>query len=138
MKKILLLCLFAICIKAGAQEVIYLSTEEFLEKVCDVTTGEWKYLGKKPCVIDFYATWCGPCRQLSPIIEELAKEYDGKVVFYKMDVDKEKNIAAVFGIRSIPTLFFCAKDEQPKVAQGYRPKEMLKEVIDTELLRKKK
>ena len=138
MKKILFFLALVFFVKAGAQQVIYLSTEDFLEKVCDVTKGEWKYLGGKPCVIDFYAAWCGPCRQLSPIIEELAKEYEGKVVFYKVDVDKEKNLAAAFGIHSIPTLMFCAKKEQPKVAQGYRPKDMLKEVIDTELLGKKK
>ena len=138
MKKVFLLFVLVLCLKVSAQEVVYLSTEDFLTKVCDVTKGEWNYIGGTPCVIDLYATWCGPCRQLSPIMEELAKEYKGKVVFYKVDIDKEKNIAAVFGIHSIPTLFFCGKGEQPKVAQGFRPKEMLKQVIEKELLKKMK
>ncbi len=137
MKKIFLLALVAFFVKINAQEVVYLSTEDFLTKVCDVTKGEWNYIGNKPCVIDFYATWCGPCRQLSPIIEELASEYKGKVVFYKVDVDKEKNLAAAFGIHSIPTLLFCAKGEGPKLAKGFRPKDMLQQVIDAELLKKK-
>ncbi len=86
---------------------IYLSTSDFIDKVDDYKTSrEWKYKGTVPCLIDFYATWCGPCRALSPILEEVAGEYNGKVIIYKVDVDKEKELAALFNVRSIPTLLF--------------------------------
>lgn len=92
------------------------------------------FAGDKPAIVDFYATWCGPCRQVAPILEELAKEYDGKIVIYKIDTDKEQGLAAAFGIRSIPTILFIPQQGKPQVAQGALPKEELKKAIDEFLL----
>ena len=117
---------------------IYLSTSDFIDKVDDYKTSrEWKYKGTVPCLIDFYATWCGPCRALSPILEEVAGEYNGKVIIYKVDVDKEKELAALFNVRSIPTLLFVPVAEQPSVIQGGLPKDAVKELIDVILLGQK-
>ena len=81
-----------------------LTTEEFKEKVFDYTANkEWKYEGKLPAIVDFYADWCGPCKMVAPILEELSKQYDGKLTIYKVDTDAENELAAVFNIRSIPT-----------------------------------
>ena len=79
--------------------------------------------------IDFYADWCGPCKKIAPVLEELAKEYDGKVIIYKVDTEAEQELAAAFGIRSIPSMLFCPKDEQPQMAQGALPKHNLEQVI---------
>lgn len=115
-----------------AQTVIYLTTEEFKEKVYDYTKGaEAKYKGTKPCIVDFYATWCGPCRRLAPIMEELAKDYAGEVIFYKVDTDKEVELARYFQIRSIPTMYFFPVKGMPRVAQGLLPKDTLEEAIQT-------
>ena len=92
------------------------------------------FAGDKPAIVDFYATWCGPCRQVAPILEELAKEYDGKIVIYKIDTDKEQGLAAAFGIRSVPTILFIPQQGKPQVAQGALPKEELKKAIDEFLL----
>ena len=97
---------------------------------------EWIYLGDKPCLIDFYASWCGPCKRLAPILDELAQEYAGEIYIYKIDTEKERELAAVFGVRSIPTLLFCPMGENPQIAQGALPKEQLKEAIDKVLLKK--
>ena len=119
---------------------IHLTKEEFLKKVVnyEASPNEWKYLGDKPCVIDFYADWCGPCKAVAPILEELAKEYDGQIYIYKIDTDKEQELAAAFGIRSIPTLLFCPMNENPQMAQGALPKDVLKNAIDEVLLKKEK
>lgn len=112
-----------------------LTKETFLEKVFDYEKNkEWKYEGDVPCVIDFWAPWCGPCRVVGPIIDELSKEYEGKVKFYKVNTDKEQDVAGAFGIRSIPSLLFVPKEGQPKMSLGALPKESFKEVIDKELL----
>lgn len=117
----------------------YLSTSDFIEKIFDYknSKGEWNYKGTRPCMIDFYATWCGPCKALSPIVEEVAKQYEGKVDFYKVDVDKEKELAALFQIRSIPTLLFVPSTDQPSMTQGALPKEALTEFVDVLLLGQK-
>lgn len=117
-------------------KVIHLTKAEFLEKVYNYEKNPdaWKYEGDKPAIVDFYATWCGPCKMIAPILEELAKEYDGKIVIYKIDTDKEKELASAFGIRSIPTLLFIPKSGDPQVAQGAMPKEGLKKAIDEFLL----
>ena len=92
-------------------------------------------IAKGTCFIDFYATWCGPCKRLSPILEELASEYNGQINFYKIDVDKEQELAAVFGIQSIPMVLLIPKEGKPYVVQGLRPKAELKQAIDSTLIK---
>ena len=119
-------------------KAVHITKAEFLEKVMNYEKNpqEWIYLGDKPCLIDFYASWCGPCKRLAPVLDELAQEYDGEIYIYKIDTEKERELAAVFGIRSIPTLLFCPMGENPQIAQGALPKEQLKEAIDKVLLKK--
>ena len=117
-------------------EIVHLNKQEFLKKVFnyEANPNEWKYEGELPCVVDFYATWCGPCKALAPVMEELAKEYDGKIRVYKIDVDQEEELAAVFGIRSIPTLLWIPAKGQPTLTQGAMPKPELRKMIDGVLL----
>ncbi len=82
-----------------------------------------------PVLIDFYATWCGPCRMLSPVIEEIAKEYEGRIKVYKVDVDEEGELANEFGISSIPTLVVVKNGEVTEKATGYRPKEAVLSLV---------
>ncbi|HEX3006290.1 MAG TPA: thioredoxin, partial [Bacteroidales bacterium] len=95
---------------------------------------QWKYEGTQPAIIDFYADWCGPCRQVSPIIEELAKEYKGKIVVYKVDTDAERELAQNLGIQSLPTLLFVPVQGRPQAAMGALPKEDLIKAINEVLL----
>ena len=112
----------------------HLTKQLFLEKVFNYEKSqEWKYEGETPAVIDFWAPWCGPCRMVGPIIDELSTEYDGKVKFYKVNTDEEQELGSVFGIRSIPSLLFIPKEGQPKMAVGALPKNALKEAIEKEL-----
>lgn len=106
-------------------KTIHLTKAEFLTKVHDFEANpqEWKYLGDKPCIVDFYASWCGPCKMIAPILEELAAEYDGQIYIYKINTEEEQELSAAFGIRSIPTLLFCPMGEAPQMAQGAMPKE---------------
>ena len=122
--------------KEKNMETIHLTKAEFLKKVYDYEANPdtWKYAGDKPAIVDFYATWCGPCKALSPILEDLAKEYDGKIYIYKVDVDKESDLAGAFGIQSIPTLLFIPQDGQPVITQGMKSKNELKKMIDEQLL----
>jgi len=122
---------------SGKRAVITLNTDEFVKKVSDfrLNTQQWKYLGDKPAILDFYADWCVYCRKLTPVLEELAKEYEGKIYIYKIDTDKEREIAAAFGIRALPTLLFIPMNEDPQIAQGAVPKEELKKIIDSLLLK---
>ena len=124
--------------KEITMKTIHLTKADFLAKVAnfEATPDEWKYLGDKPAVIDFYADWCGPCKAIAPILEELAAEYDGEIYIYKIDTEKEQELAAAFGIRSIPTLLFVPMSGDPQMAQGALPKGTLKEAIDTVLLNK--
>ncbi len=119
-------------------KAVSITKAEFITKVANYEANptEWVYLGDKPCIVDFYTTWCGPCKRLAPIMDELAEEYAGEIYIYKVDTDKERELAAVFGIRSIPTLLFCPMSENPQIAQGALPKEQLKEAIDKVLLKK--
>ena len=119
---------------------IHLTKAEFLTKVANYEANptEWKYLGDKPCIIDFYAAWCGPCKTIAPILEDLAKEYDGEIYIYKIDTEKEQELAAAFGIRSIPTILFCPMGEKPQMAQGAMPKDGFKQAIEEVLLKKAK
>ena len=113
----------------------HLSKESFIEKVFDYENNkEWEFKGDLPAVIDFYADWCGPCKMIAPIIEELSAEYEGKVNFYKIDTEAEQELAGAFGIQSIPSLLFIPNEGQPQMAAGALPKNTLKEVIDKELL----
>ena len=113
-------------------KTIHLTKEEFLKKVANYEANptEWKYLGDKPCIIDFYADWCGPCKMVGPVLEELAKEYEGKIYVYKVDTETEQELAAVFGIQSIPTLLFIPMNDKPQIAQGALPKNTLIKVIN--------
>ena len=115
-----------------------LTKEAFLEKVFNYEQNkEWKYEGDLPCLIDFYADWCGPCKMVHPVLEELSKEYEGKIRIYQIDTEAEQELAAAFGIRSIPSLLFCPSDGQPQMAQGALPKATLKKAIDEILLAEK-
>ncbi len=118
--------------------VTYLNTADFISKVYDFKShpDKWKYEGDTPAVIDFYATWCGPCKQLSPLLEELAAEYAGKVKVYKVDVDKEPELAAAFHVQSIPMLLWIPANGEPFVSMGLMPKEELKKGFDERLLGK--
>jgi len=107
-----------------------LSKKTFLEKVFNYEKNkEWKYEGDLPCIIDFYADWCGPCKMVAPILEELSEEYKGKVHIYKVDTEVEQELAAAFAIRSIPTMLFCPMGEAPQMAQGALPKQQLEQVF---------
>lgn len=119
-------------------KVEHLTKAEFLTKVANYEKDNqtWNYLGDKPAIVDFYATWCGPCKSVSPILEELAQEYDGKIYIYKIDVDKEEELAAAFGVRSVPTLLFIPLKGDPQIAQGAMPKSAFKEAIENILLKK--
>ena len=124
--------------KAAAKSyTVHLTKAEFIEKVMDFENNptEWKYKGDKPAIVDFYATWCGPCKAISPILEQLAKEYDGKIVIYKVDVDKEGELAAAFNVQSIPMLLFIPKEGKPAVGLGMMTAEELKKQIDDVLLK---
>ena len=119
-------------------EMEHLTKETFLKKVFDFETNkEWKYEGDLPCVIDFYADWCGPCKMVAPILEELSKEYDGKIHIYKIDTEAEQELAGAFGIRSIPSMLFCPKEGQPQMAVGALPKKTIEKAIKEILLEEK-
>ena len=122
----------------GEGEIVLLNKTEFLTKVFNFEkqTEEWIYEGKKPCIIDFYADWCGPCKMIAPIMKELAAEYKDEIIFYKIDVDVEKELAAVFGISSIPLVLYVPAEGQPQAVLGARPKESMVEIINAVLLGK--
>jgi len=108
----------------------HLTLETFKAKVFDFEKNtEWKFNGNKPAIIDFYADWCGPCKMVAPILEELSKEYDGKIDIYKIDTESEQELASVFGIKSIPSLLFIPKDAQPQMAMGALPKDSFKKAF---------
>ena len=115
----------------------HLTKQTFQEKVFNYEAGkEWKYEGTKPAIIDFYADWCGPCKMVAPILEELSDEYADKLDIYKVDTDAEQELAAVFGIQSIPSMLFVPVDEKPQMAVGALPKDSIvqamKEVLKVE------
>lgn len=112
-------------------KVVHITKADFLKKVYDFEKNpdEWKYLGSQPAIVDFYADWCGPCRQLSPVLDELAKEYSGELTIYKVNVDNERGLATFFGIRSIPTLLFIPMKGKPQRSLGALSKTELKGII---------
>lgn len=145
---LVLLTLFASCKKEDNKEsqdklktenkmsTIHLTKEMFLTKVVNYeeNSTEWKYLGDKPCIIDFYADWCGPCKAVAPVLEELAAEYEGKIYIYKVNTEDQQELAQAFGIQSIPTIYFCPMEGKPQMAMGALPKATLKQAIEEVLL----
>lgn len=114
---------------------IQLTTQSFKEKVFNYETNqEWAYQGQLPAIIDFYADWCGPCKMVAPILEELSEEYKDRLVIYKVNTDIEQELAAVFGIQSIPTLLFIDSAGEPMMQPGAYPKHVLKKIIDEKLI----
>jgi thioredoxin len=128
----------------GSGKPVMLTKQDFLEKVMDYekNQSEWVYEGELPALIDFYADWCGPCRQAAPVLVELAKEYEGKIHIYKVDTEKEKELASVFGIQSIPAFLFVPQNGKPTMSNGIaqtpeETKAMFKKMIDEILLGEK-
>ncbi len=115
---------------------IKMSAQDFKDKVFNYETEtEWKYSGTLPAIIDFYADWCGPCKMVAPILEELSDEYEGKLLIYKVDTEKELELSGVFGIQSIPTILFIPVEGQPMMQPGALPKKAFKQVIEERLLK---
>ncbi len=113
----------------------HLTKQTFLDKVFDFENKkEWEFSGELPCIIDFYADWCAPCKMVAPILEELSEEYKGKVNIYKVDTEAEQELAAAFGIRSIPSILFVPKNDKPQMAAGALPKESFVQAINEILL----
>lgn len=109
----------------------HLTKEQFLTKVFNFEKNkDWKFEGELPCIIDFYADWCGPCKMVAPILEELSDEYKGKVNIYKVNTEQEQELAGAFGIRSIPSMLFVPQGGQPQMAAGALPKESLEKAME--------
>lgn len=125
--------------KENTGTVVVLTKADFLTKIYNFEKNqdEWIYEGDKPCIIDFYADWCGPCRQVSPILKQLAEQYKDQIIVYKVNVDNEKELAMAFGIQSVPTILFIPKEGQPQLAIGAFPKETFEKQIKTFLLNEK-
>jgi thioredoxin 1 len=122
----------------GKVKIEKLTAKTFKEKVFDYEkSSEWKYKGQLPAIIDFYADWCGPCKMIAPILDQLSKDYEGKIVIYKVDVDVERELASVFQTQSIPSILFIPKTGQPQMAKGALPKETFEKAI-LEVLKVKK
>ena len=137
MKKVLIpfILLLTFSIGTKAQTVEPLTNDQFKEKIWNYDTDkEWKYLGDKPAIIDLYATWCGPCKRLAPILEEIQKEYGSKIQIYKVETDKEKQLSNLFNVSSIPLMVFIPKKGEPFLVTGLRPKEQLVEIINEKLM----
>ena len=124
--------------KENKMKTIELTEADFLKKIVDYEKNpeEWIYLGDKPAIIDFYASWCGPCKMVAPVLEELAAEYDGQIYVYKVNTEQEQELAALFNIRSIPSFLFIPMNDKPQMAMGAMPKSSFKEAIDGVLLKK--
>ena len=114
----------------------HLTLETFKEKIMDFETikDDWKFQGQLPAIIDFYAEWCQPCKTIAPILEELAKEYEGKINIYKIDTEDQQELASMFGIRSIPAVLFIPIEGEPQMSLGAIPKHKFKEAIEDVLL----
>ncbi|RPD51168.1 thioredoxin [Paracnuella aquatica] len=120
-------------------ETIQLTTQEFRDKIFDYQVEQdWQYKGTLPAIIDFYADWCGPCKMVAPVLEELAAKYKDQIAIYKVDTEKEQELSAVFGIQSIPTFLFIPVDGDPMMQPGALPKKVFEQVIEERLLQKAK
>jgi thioredoxin len=119
-------------------KAVHLTKAEFLSKVVNYEENptEWKYLGDKPAIVDFYTSWCGPCKMIAPIMDELATQYEGKIYVYKVNTEQEQELASVFNIRSIPTLLFVPMNGAPQITVGAMSKTQFDEAIKTVLLNK--
>lgn len=138
MRKYLCLMAFAglFSLMASGQEVVKMDRTMFLDKVFGYTQSQtWKYKGELPAIIDLYADWCGPCRRMAPVMQELAKEYAGKIIIYKVDVDKEQELAALFGATSIPLFVLIPKEGEPQLIQGASDKSLYVKAIEDFLLK---
>lgn len=134
----LLIGLFFAVSLCQAESVIYINTGMFKDRIFDYTTErEWKYKGERPCIIDFYTTWCGPCKRLAPIMDELSEKYCGQVDFYKADTERERELDQVFQISSIPQVLYIPVEGKPMLLKGLYPKENIEEIINNFLLKKK-
>jgi thioredoxin len=117
-------------------EVVHLTAQDFKDKVFNYEkSSEWKYEGELPAIVDFYADWCQPCKMVAPLLEELALEYSGKIMVYKVNTENEQELASVFGIQSIPTLLFIPKEGQPQAAMGALPRQTFENAIRDLLLK---
>lgn len=118
---------------------IHISAQDFKDKIFNYETEqEWKYQGDKAAIIDFYADWCGPCKSIAPLLEELSEQYKDDLIIYKIDTDKEMELSSLFGIQSIPTLLFIPVNGNPMVQKGALPKNVLQQIIDERLLQTSK
>lgn len=125
-------------VAAASGKVMEINKDEFIKRVFDFEKEqEWKYKGDKPCILDFYASWCGPCKKLSPHLDEVASEYKDKLYVYKINVDNDRDLAAAFGASSIPLVIFIPKEGTPAAARGYMPKEEVLNAVETVLKVKK-
>ena len=116
----------------------HLTKQTFIEKVFNYEINkEWKFEGELPCIIDFYADWCQPCKMVAPILEELSEEYKGKINNYKVNTEAEQELASAFGVRCIQSLLFCPYEGQPQMTQGALPIDCFKQVIEDVLLKEK-
>ncbi len=123
---------------AAIDKVVYLNKATFIEKVWDYEKhpDDWVYKGSLPCIVDFYADWCAPCRRIAPILDELAKEYAGQIIIYKIDTDKERELASVFQVRGIPSILYVPMQGKPQMQSGAFPKDRYQEMINTIVLQK--
>lgn len=114
---------------------VQLTLQDFKEKIFDFENEtEWKHKGQLPVIVDFYADWCGPCKMVAPVLEELSNEYEGRLVIYKVNTEKEMDLSALFGIQSIPTFLFIPVDGDPMMQPGALPKKVFQQIIEEKLL----
>ena len=115
---------------------LHISKTDFIDKIYDYEKSPktWVYKGDKPCIIDFYADWCGPCKKIAPVLEDLSQKYSGKINVYKVNVDQERELAGFFGIQSIPTVLYCPMKGQPQITQGALPAETFEKIVKEFLL----
>lgn len=116
-------------VDANAGKVVEIDQQQFSQLIANINADDWKFLGKRPAVVDFNATWCGPCRQLAPILDELAQQYSGQVDFYSIDIDKNRELAQALGIQGIPFLIICPTTGEPNAIVGLQPKDTLEQAI---------